>query len=272
MTLQKEKIRLTPEQETLLITLYAKTLGAPKAFFNDEAAWKIIDAIDYDFSKLNVPLKTSLTVCMRARRLDDYVREFLGRHPQGMVLHLGCGLDTRCSRINLLEADWYDLDMPGVIELRQKFFMENTRYHMIASSVTEWRWLERVQGQGRPAFVVAEGLMMYLSEAEVKTLLTKLKECFPGCSMAFDAFSTLTARRIKAHPSIQQTGARIQWGIDDALEIETWVPGIKLQEEWFMTQSDMIAKLGPAYRWMFKLAGLFTAAKKAQRILYYRCI
>jgi O-methyltransferase involved in polyketide biosynthesis len=270
MPLTKEKIHLTPEQETLLITLYAKTLGAPRSFFSDETAWKIIEGLDYDFSKLKVPLKTSLTVCMRAKRLDDYVSEFLSRQPQGVVLHLGCGLDTRCSRINQVEAEWYDLDMPGVIELRQNFFTETARYHMLASSVTEWGWLEQVQGQGRPAFVVAEGLMMYLSEAEVKTLLLKLKECFPGCLLAFDAFSRLTVSRIHAHPSIQQTGARIQWGIDDAREIEAWVPGIKLQEEWFMTQSDMIAKLGPAYRWMFKLAGLFTAAKKAQRILYYR--
>ena len=50
MTNYKEKIRLTPEQETLLITLYSKALGCPDSLFTDEKSLEILEQIDYDFS------------------------------------------------------------------------------------------------------------------------------------------------------------------------------------------------------------------------------
>jgi O-methyltransferase involved in polyketide biosynthesis len=267
---QKEKVRLTKEQETLLITLYSKTMGCPKSFFDDETSWDTLVRIDYDFQQLKVPLKTSVTVCLRAKKLDDYVREFLVSSPKGIVLHLGSGLDSRFNRVDNGEVSWYDLDFPGVIDLRKKLFEESDRYHMISSSVMDLSWLDKIPQSTQSVCVVAEGLMMYLKENEVKALVLKLKERFPGACLVFDAFSKLTASKVKAHPSLRKTGAAIHWGIDDPQEIEGWAAGIKLQEEWFFNQSAEIAKLTFGYRLMFKLAGLFQVARKAQRILYYR--
>jgi len=73
MTNHKQKIRLTPEQETLLITLYSKALGCPDSLFADEKSREILEQIDYDFSLLKVPVGTRLTVCIRAKKIDDYV-------------------------------------------------------------------------------------------------------------------------------------------------------------------------------------------------------
>ena len=53
MTHQAVKIKLTPEQETLLITLYAKSHPDNPLFF-DPAAKEILDKIDYDFARLNM--------------------------------------------------------------------------------------------------------------------------------------------------------------------------------------------------------------------------
>lgn len=118
MTSQKEKIRLAAEQETLLITLYSKTLGCPQSVFEDEMSWKILENIEYDFSR-QVPVGTRLTVCLRAKKIDGYAKEFLASQPRSLVLHLGCGLDSRYTRVNNGEVEWYDLDMPGVIDLRK---------------------------------------------------------------------------------------------------------------------------------------------------------
>ena len=95
-----------------------------------------------------------------------------------------------------------------------------------------------------------------------------LREAFPGCELACDVYSALTARRVKAHPSLKKTGAVIQWGIDDARAIETWGQGIRLKEEWYFTQADEIRKLSAGYRFGFQLAGLFKVANQAHRILY----
>jgi O-methyltransferase involved in polyketide biosynthesis len=271
MASHKEKLSLTEEQETLLIPLYSKAVESqrPDPIFVDPKAQEILERVEYDFARLKVPRKTAVMVCMRAKKLDAYTREFIASHPRSLVIHLGCGLDSRCVRVQHEGVEWFDLDMPAVIDLRRKFYDETDTYHLIASSVTDWGWIDRISPQGRSALVIAEGLMMYLKEDEVKTLILKLKAAFPVCELAFDAFSTMTARSVKAHPSLKETGAVTHWGIDDPKAIEQWADGIKLKEEWYFTQSDDINKLGTAYRLMFKLAGLFGAANKAHRILYY---
>jgi O-methyltransferase involved in polyketide biosynthesis len=268
MPAEKEKISLTAEQETLLITLYCRTIGAPKGLFDDPAAWEIVRRIDYDFARLRVASGTRLTVFLRAKRIDGYVREFLARHPEGIVLHLGCGLDTRFARVDNGRARWFDLDLPDVIALRRKFVSESPRYRMLACPVLDYRWLDEIP-RGAPVFIAAEGLLMYLPGDKVRELTLRLHGAFPGSGFAFDAFSLLTARNVGRAAALKSTGAVVQWGIDDPREIETWAPGIRLREEWFFTRSEDIARLGFFNRLMFRLAGLFPVAGRAHRVLYY---
>ena len=93
------KVKLSPEQETLLITLYAKAQPDNPLFY-DPTARQILDQIDYDFSSLQVPYKTVVLVCQRAKKLDSYVREFLKEQPDSLVLQLGAGLDSRFWRVD----------------------------------------------------------------------------------------------------------------------------------------------------------------------------
>lgn len=264
---QPEKILLQKEEETLLIPLYAKAQDNP--ILPDEKARQILDSVQYDFKDLKVPQKTAVTLRIRAKQLDNYTRAFLDEHPNALILHLGCGLDSRCLRVPHPQALWFDLDMPEVIALRRKFYPESESYRMIGSSVTDLRWVEQVPQESRPTFIVAEGLFMYLHESDLRALIFCLQRKFPGCHLVFDAFSHATVKRIAAHPSLHKTGASIHWGIDDPREIEDWAEGIQLREEWFFSQSPEIDRLGGFYRLMFRLARNFSAANKAQRLLYY---
>jgi O-methyltransferase involved in polyketide biosynthesis len=266
---EPQRIKLSPEQETLLITLYSKVLGCPGSIFDDPKSRQILDSIDYDFNSLDVPSGTSLTVCLRARKFDQYAREFIAAHPGCVIVHLGCGLDSRCTRVNHPGVDWYDLDFPGVIDLRKKFYEEIDGYCMIPSSVTDLGWVEAIGARNHDVLLIAEGLMMYLSEEEMKSLVLKLQQAFPGCSLTFDAYSTLTVRNIVLHPSIRKTGATIQWGVDDPKTLESWAPGIQFNEEWFFNQSPDIQKLSLSYRFIFWFTRMIPAARKAHRILYY---
>ena len=157
----RAKMTLTPEQETLLITLYAKAQPGNPLFF-DPAAQDILNQVDYDFTRLHVPYKTVVLVCQRAKKLDAVTRDFLAGHPDGVVIQLGCGLDNRFWRVDDGRVNWYDLDMPPVVELRHRFFTGSERYHLIAASVTDLEWVDMVTSGGRPVLVVAEGLLMYV--------------------------------------------------------------------------------------------------------------
>ena len=41
------------------------------------------------------------------------------RNPQAAVVHLGCGLDTRFERVDNGQVEWFDLDIPDVMALRE---------------------------------------------------------------------------------------------------------------------------------------------------------
>ena len=265
----KTKITLTPEQETLLIVLYAKAQPGNPLFF-DPKARDILERVDYDFTRLRVPYKTIVLVCQRAKKLDVVARAFLDEHANGVVLHLGCGLDSRFWRVDNGQVEWYDLDMQPVIELRRQFYAEHELYHPIASSVTDLEWTNEVATKDRPVLIMAEGLLMYLAEADVKRLFLRLREVFPGCRLIADVFSRMTARSATKHPSLKQTGASIGWGIDNPHEVEGWAQGIRLLEEWYFTQDPDLKRLNPGYRLAYKLAGMFKMVQRAHRIVYYQ--
>lgn len=265
----RARITLTPEQETLLIPLYAKAQPGNPIFY-DLKAHEILDRVDYDFTSLKVPYKTVVLVCQRAKKLDAVTREFLLGNTGGVVLHLGCGLDGRFWRVDNGTVDWYDLDMPPVVDLRRRFYPESERYHLIPSSVTNLEWMARVEAVERPVLAVAEGLLMYLAEADVHSLLLQLRQTFPGCRLIADVFSRATARSATRHSSLKQTGASIGWGIDDPREIEAWSQGIRLIEEWYFTQDPDLSQLSAGYRLAYKLAGLFKMVQRAHRIVYFQ--
>ncbi len=265
----KAKISLTPEQATLLIPLYAKAQADNPIFFDPEAR-AILDQVDYDFTRLRVPYKTVVLVCQRAKKLDAITRDFLTQHPDGVVLHLGCGLDGRFHRVANPRGAWYDLDMPPVIDLRRQFYSAAAGYQMLASSVTDLRWVEAVAAAGRPVLVVAEGLLMYLSEAEVRQLVGRLCAAFPDGRLCADVFSRMAARSAARHPSLKHTRATIGWGVDDSRDLETWAPGLRLLEEWPFTHDPDLSRLSLGYRLAYKLAGAFPAARQAQRIVHYQ--
>lgn len=267
-----DKIVLTEEKETLLIPLFGKAKENEKKhpILVDKKAAEIVSQIDYDFNSLKIPEKTNTMMCLRAKLIDNFVEDFLSKNNESVALHLGCGLDSRYNRIENSDVDWYDVDFEDVIDIRRHFYQESTNYHLIASSVTEQRWLEKIPANKEHYIVIAEGLFMYLKEDEIKTLISRLKERIGSYTLIFDAFSIYTAKKVKNQPSIKKTGAVIHWGIDNPEELIKWETGIQFIEEQYFTSNEEIEKLGLPTRIMYKLANLFNAAKKAHRLLIYR--
>lgn len=270
--MQTEKVHLTEDKETLLITLYARALESRSdhPILRDEAAENLIHRIDYDFQKFKITPDDRVTASVRGKQLDLWTAEFLTNHREAVVLHLGCGLDSRVFRIDPPpRVDWYDLDFPEIIELRQRLYPQRSGYHMIGSSVTDVRWLNQVPAD-RPVWIVAEGLMMYLSEEEVKQLLERLTHRFPSGQLAFDAFNSFGVRMATRHQGLKATGATIRWGIDDPHEIERWNPRLHFVTEFAFTDSPTMSKL-PWWQGMaIRLTNRVPAVRRVHRLLRYQ--
>ena len=216
---------------TNLVTLYLRACESrvPRAILGDHAAAEAVDRIDYDFKRIHraaQPWANRFLVALRARKLDDWTSDFLRRHPDAAVLHLGCGLDTRAFRIDPPSTvQWFDLDQPGVIELRRKLYDETDTYRMIGSSVTDPGWLDEIPN-GRPTLVVAEGLLMYITERDVRELLGRLTDRFPSGEMLFDTGPPSGPRLSKI-----LTKGITKWGIADPRELEAWNPRLRFVEQ-----------------------------------------
>lgn len=109
----------------------------------DTWAADVLDRIRADNRKGLLTASGRFPPLLRARRLDDWAREFLARHPDASVLHLGCWAGLRAFRLNVPErVRWYDLDFPDVIELRRRLDPEHAGYRLLASSATDPGWLD----------------------------------------------------------------------------------------------------------------------------------
>ncbi|MEB3981757.1 class I SAM-dependent methyltransferase [Mycobacterium sp. 663a-19] len=216
---------------TNLVTLYLRAYESRSQhpILGDRAAAEAVDRIDYDFKRIHrssLPASNQYLVALRAKQLDDWAADFLARHPDAVVLHLGCGLDGRAFRIGVPPSVlWFDVDQPSVIELRRRLYDDTEGYRMIGSSVTDPGWLDEIP-TGRPTLVVAEGLLMYLTESEVRQLLDRLTDRFTHGELHFDTLSALAPKLSKVF-----TRGIIKWGIRDAREIETWNPKLRFLEQ-----------------------------------------
>lgn len=235
--------------ETLLLTLHLRAMESQRsdALIKDEKAVALVkqisDAGRYDFSRIkSIQLSEAnkLVLILRNREFDRYAQDFLRRHPDAVVVHIGCGLDTRFERVDNGHVEWYDLDFPEVIELRRELIGdEGGRYHLLACSVLDCVWLEAVEAHHqRPFLFLAEGVFMYFKKAQVRSLVLMLRDNFPGAELVFDAYSPIHVWRHNLQTSTSKIYIHVRWGLWRGQEIERWGnasptgAGIRLLDEW----------------------------------------
>jgi O-methyltransferase involved in polyketide biosynthesis len=226
--------------ETLLITLYIRAMESqrPDALIKDEKAVALVTQMSYDFSRIKqikMDEDDQVGIILRNREFDRLARDYLARYPEAVVVHIGCGLDSRFERVDNGKAEWYDLDLPEV-ELRRKFIGgEGLRYHLLASSAFDPEWLETVSiHRQRPFLFLAEGVCMYFEEPQIKSLVLALQKHFPGAELVFDAFSPYLVWVSNLRFALTNYSARYHWGLKRGKDLEYWGDGICLLDEWFL--------------------------------------
>jgi O-methyltransferase involved in polyketide biosynthesis len=217
---------------TLYLRAYESRLEHP--ILGDRAAAEAVERIDYDFARMHraaKPWANQFLVTLRAKQLDTWADDFLRLNPDAVVLHLGCGLDSRAFRLDVPSGvSWFDVDMPDVMALRRQLYTDRPGYTMIGSSVTEPGWLEQVPTD-RPALIVAEGLLMYLDEAELRQLLLRLTDRFETGELLADLLSPW-GPRFSNSPLLARasTSGITKWGTRDGHELPEWIPRLRLVE------------------------------------------
>ena len=228
--------KLTGVPETLLVPLWARAIETkhPDPIVKDEKAVQIMDQIDYDFSKFKNQEPTQVSVAVRTEILDNATKAFIDKYPTATIINIGCGLDTRFLRVDNGQIIWYDLDLPEVISIRKQFFSESGRHKMIAKSVFDYSWIDDINANEH-ILIIAEGILMYLTEQEVKDIMSKLADAFKEAEMLLETTPASLVKQNEKQDLIKdqyQIEARLQWGIKKGKDIEKLNSNIEFIEDW----------------------------------------
>jgi O-methyltransferase involved in polyketide biosynthesis len=218
----------------LLIPLACRAIESPRpdAIIHDPRAVEVYNALggSRDFL-MGMSGHDLFAAVMRVRQFDRFARAFLAQNPGGLVVDVGCGLDTRFDRLDDGQMYWLGVDLPDVIELRRSLLPDSERCQTLAKSMLDLSWLDIAVQINRPVIFLAEGVFPYFSTAEVKPLLMGMMARFPDGELVFDALSPLMSWFHNQTSSVlKRSGTRARWDAKNPAELEAW--GLRLLERW----------------------------------------
>src|SRR5512139_1286582 len=91
---------LSAASETSLMAVYIRAMETqrPNALIKDEKAVALVAQMSDEFARFEqIPMNDALKVMLilDIREYDRQARDFMRRHPDAAVVHIGCGLDSR---------------------------------------------------------------------------------------------------------------------------------------------------------------------------------
>lgn len=225
---------LSGVSETALLTLQVRASEArrPDAIIDDPMAVGLVDKIDYDFAKFGYARRQDMAI--RALAFDDATRTYLRDHPAATVVALAEGLQTSFWRLSAGGAGgkfrWLTVDLPPIVELRNKLLPQSDRVEVAAQSALDYGWMDRVDTSDG-VFITAEGLLMYLQPTEAMALITECAKRFPGGAMMFDLppswFAWIARRGMRTSTRYKVPPMPFSMSASEAARLVDVVPGVR---------------------------------------------
>ncbi|MDR1158517.1 MAG: class I SAM-dependent methyltransferase [Oscillospiraceae bacterium] len=223
-------------QATMLLPVYGRA-KASRMFpdiLRDDGAIRIVDSMDYDFTRISKSYATeygSLCCLLRAKRLDERCLAYIREHPNGTVVNLGSGLDTTFDRVDNGSIRWYNIDLPDAMAFRQRFIPAPERCADVAKSMFDYTWLGEVETADGSVFILAGGLFYYFEETQVRGLIARVAKHFPRGEIFFDAQSK-TAVKISNRMvrKAGNKGSEMKFWVKDAQKLKSWSSNIRKVE------------------------------------------
>ena len=240
----KCRIEKNAVQETLILPLYSRKLCTElyPNLYRDETAVRLLDQIDYDFSEAEKNSRSlmqrfgALEVAMRQGDLTFEVRDYLKGHPNAAVVNLGCGLDSTGRSCDNGSCKIYNLDFPDVIAVRDELLPAGEREENIPCDLNNTEWFRKIDSSSGAVFF-ASGVFYYFLTEQVKALVQKMADAFPGDVLVFDAANRAAVKMIAKtwlkSAKIKDVGA--YFAVSDAKsELSLWDSRLQVTSRGYM--------------------------------------
>lgn len=252
--------------KTLYIPLYGKAyVSRLGILLQDPKAEQIWAAEGFPLKGKAKSKWLAYNMGMRSAVFDRWLREQMAALPGALILHVGCGMDSRCLRIGTQGRRWFDVDFPEVIAERKRYFSETAHYRMIGSDIRKPGWLEELP-VGIPAIIVMEGVSMYLPLEELNDVLKAWQRHFSEVRLLMDTYTTFAAKATRYQNPINQVGVTQVYGFDDP----NAVTGLAFVREQDLAPEDLIRQLKKTEQEFFRRLFAGKLAKKIYRLYEYR--
>ncbi len=93
--------------------------------------------------------------------------------------------------------------------------------------------MDRVASAAGPFLFLAEGVLIYINEADVKQLMLTLLDRFPGAELVTDGMTPFMAWMHRLAPQMRAAAQQMHWTLRHGRDVEKWGKGIRLLSEWF---------------------------------------
>ena len=249
--------------KTLYIPLWGKAYVSQRGLIlRDSKAEQIWAAEGFPLKGKSKSKWLAYYMGMRSAVFDRWVQSRMAEDPSAVVVHIGCGLDSRCERVGTHSHLWFDVDFPEVIAQRRKYYTETETYHMISADIRDLHWLENLPDNN--AIIIMEGVSMYLRPDDLMQMLNRLADHFERVHLLMDCYTTFAAKASRYKNPINDVGVTEVYGMDDPNMLDGFV------REHEMTPMNLVEQLQGMERRVFKTLYAGSVAKKMYRLYEYR--
>ena len=254
--------------KTLYIPLYGKSYVSKKGLFlEDKKAEEIWEKEGFPLKGKSKSKWLAYYMGIRSAVFDEWLKQQMSEERDSVVIHIGCGMDSRVLRVGIKNHKWYDVDFCEVIEERKHYYAESDNYKMIAGDVRDCNWLTGII-ENKSAIVVMEGVSMYLTIEQMQNLVDSLCTHFEKVVLLVDSYTSFAAKMSKLRNPINDVGVTEVYGIDDPTNY--LCEGFDFVKEHTMIPPKYIYELKGFERFVFAKLYAGGISKKLYRLFEYK--
>ena len=218
-------------EDTLFIPMLGRIYASehcPQILY-DKKALELKNKLPSDLIEQNMQNQyTLLASASRSANMDRFIQSFLERRPNGVIVQLGCGLETTYYRCDNGKTLWYAVDLPHVIEYRRGLLPEPEREFYISGDAFAKDWIKKVRNDvpDAPVLVIAGGLFHYFEEHKVIALLRMIGQ-FGNVEVVFDTVNKrgMTMMKKKYMKQVGHADAQMFFPVDSVEELAAKIGG-----------------------------------------------
>lgn len=207
-------------EDTLFIPLTARVNISKKfpEYFHDEKALEMERLISGKQIEKKSSEYSMIASVARYYNIDQMAQNFIDNYNKCNIVNLGVGLETSYYRIERKNALFFEVDLPEVIELREKYLEVQENEKFVKGDLFNLGWCDELDTT-LPTLLIVSGVFQYFHEEDILKFITDVRNRFSNVELIFDATNKFGIKYTNFY--VKRTGnasAMMYFYVEDAEE------------------------------------------------------